>query len=123
MTTASIALMDLRHALDDPPPDGTALGMWRWTVRKRMADVRDVLLAEGSHGDDGWLAARGGSILRERNALLRRLGALGAPILESSDVERVRGDLQRLVTDVAHHVQRLHDLAYDEVELELGGSE
>ena len=35
----------------------------------------------------------------------------------------VRADLLRLLTDVTHHVQRIHDLAYDEVELELGGSE
>ena len=32
-------------------------------------------------------------------------------------------ELGRLVVDVTHHVQRLHDLAYDAVELELGGSE
>jgi hypothetical protein len=31
--------------------------------------------------------------------------------------------VQRLLVDVGHHAQRLHDLAYDEVELELGGSE
>ncbi len=29
----------------------------------------------------------------------------------------------RLLTDINHHLQRLHDLAYDDVELELGGSE
>ena len=31
--------------------------------------------------------------------------------------------MKRLLTDISHHFQRLHDLAYDEVELELGGSE
>ena len=31
-------------------------------------------------------------------------------------------ELNRLV-DIEHHVQRLHDLAYDDVELEIGGSE
>ena len=32
-------------------------------------------------------------------------------------------ELKRLVMDIQRHVQRLNDLAYDEVELELGGSE
>jgi len=36
---------------------------------------------------------------------------------------RTNGYLKRLLVDISHHVQRLHDLAYDEVELELGGSE
>jgi hypothetical protein len=44
-------------------------------------------------------------------------------VLENPDVEAVRVELKRLVADIAHHCQRLHDLAYDEVELELGGSE
>ena len=44
-------------------------------------------------------------------------------MLESADVDQVRSDMKRLLTDISHHFQRLHDLAYDEVELELGGSE
>jgi len=31
--------------------------------------------------------------------------------------------LKRLLADIDHHVQRQHDLAYDEVEQEIGGSE
>ena len=62
-------------------------------------------------------------MLRERNALLGRLSTLGPAVLDSPDVEVVRRDVKRLVADVAHHLQRLHDLAYDEVEIELGGSE
>ena len=58
-----------------------------------------------------------------RRALLARLSALGPQVLESPDVERVCAALRRLLTDIAHHVQRVHDLAYDAVELELGGSE
>lgn len=38
-------------------------------------------------------------------------------------MDLVHADLQRLLVDLGHHVQRLNDLAYDEVELELGGSE
>ena len=44
-------------------------------------------------------------------------------MLVASDVDRVATELDRLVTDLEHHTQRLHDLAYDDVELEIGGSE
>ena len=121
------ALRGLELALDAPRREGVALGNWRWTVRQRMAAVRDALIGESgnepSGQDDGWLAARGGSAFRERNVLLARLSALGPPVLESPDVEAIRIEVKRLASDVGRHLQRLHDLAYDEVEMELGGSE
>jgi hypothetical protein len=88
-----------------------------------MGGVRDALVGEAAGSDDGWLAARGGSAFRERNALLGRLSTLGPEILETPDVEATRLELKRLLMDIQRHVQRLNDLAYDEVELELGGSE
>ena len=88
-----------------------------------MSAVRDLLVAEADSPDEGWLAAREGNILRERNGLVARLSTLAPEVLESPDVEAVRHELRRLLADVARHIQRLHDLAYDEVELELGGSE
>jgi hypothetical protein len=118
MTGTSAALHSLSLTLDEPPLDS-----WRWQVRQRMAAVRDALVDEGEYSPDGWLAARSVAILRERNVLLQRLGRLGPSVLESSDVDTVRTELKRLAVDIAHHCQRLHDLAYDEVELELGGSE
>ena len=42
---------------------------------------------------------------------------------EDPDLYGVLAALHRLLLDVARHVQHRHDLAYDEVELELGGSE
>lgn len=117
------ALKSLALALDAPHRHGVPVGHWRWLVRQRMVGVRDVLVSEGEHVADGWLAARGGAVLRERNALLARLSSLGPQVLESPEVERVRMELKRLLVDIGHYVQRLHDLAYDEVELELGGSE
>lgn len=122
-TGLSTALHSLEQALDVPHQSGVLLGNWRWVVRQRMAGVREHLAAEGDHPSDGWLAARGGAALRERNALLGRLSAMGSEVLENPDVDAVRIELKRLLSDVAHHRQRLHDLAYDEVELELGGSE
>lgn len=121
----ALALLD--RALDAPRREGVALGNWRWTVRQRMTAVRDVLAHEQvgpqGTGGDGWLAARGGAAFREREGLLLRLGAAGTQVLEAPDAEAVRVELKRLLADVAHHLQRVHDLAYDEVELELGGSE
>ena len=123
MTATSTALHGLRQALETPPAEGVPLGNWRWNLRQRMAAVRDLLINEADHPADGWLAARGGAARRERQALLLRLTELGGAVLESPDVDRVRSDLHRLLVDITHHIQRLHDLAYDEVELELGGSE
>lgn len=117
------ALQALEQALDTPLRTGIALGNWRWTVRQQMTAVRDGLVGETLGADDGWLAARGGAAFRERNALLGRLTALCPRILDSADVEATRGEAKRLVADIRHHLQRLRDLAYDEVELELGGSE
>lgn len=117
------ALHRLESALDAPRRPGIPLGNWRWVVRQRMAAVRDALAGEAAGSEDGWLAARGGSAFRERNALLSRLAILGTRVLDSPDPEATRLELKRLVVDIGRHVQRLHDLAYDEVELELGGSE
>lgn len=122
-TGMTSALQGLEHALEVPRRDGIALGNWRWTVRQRMAAVRDALVGEVGNPDDGWLAARGGTAFRERNALLGRMVHLGPLVLESADVEAIRLELKRLLADVGRHMQRLNDLAYDEVELELGGSE
>ena len=119
----SAALQGLAQTLDAQREQGIKLGNWRWVVRQRMASVRDHLMIEGEHPADGWLAARGGTMLRERNALLMRLSTLGPAVLESPEVEEIRIEVKRLVADIGHHLQRIHDLAYDEVELELGGSE
>lgn len=123
MNHTTSALQGFRQALEAPRQEGIALGNWRWVVRQRMTTVRDVLIAESAQDGDGWLAARGGSLLRERNALLARLSSMGPQVLERPDVEELRGELKRLAIDIGHHLQRLSDLAYDEVELELGGSE
>ncbi len=59
--------------------------------------------------------------LRERDALLERLHDLSHQVLVATDVDRVVTQLGRLLVDIEHHRQRLHDLAYDDVELEIGG--
>ena len=119
MTGLEHALLGLQQAVDSPRRHH----VWRWLVRHRMAGVRDALAAEWSRGGDAWLAAREVIAVRERNALLRRLAALGPLVLDAPDVEGVRRDLKRLLVDLEHHRQRLNDLVYDSVALELGGSD
>lgn len=122
-TGMTSALQGLHQALEVPRRPGVPDGSWRWNVRQHMGAVRDALVAETGHGGEGWLAAREGGLLRERTLLLNRLSSLGPRVLESPSPDVVRADLLRLLADIAHHRQRIHDLAYDEVELELGGSE
>lgn len=117
------AMQSLGMVLDAQRRGEVPLGQWRWQVRQQLAILRDALVAETGNGADGWTVARQGGMLRERNALLARIGVLGPRVLEHPDPEVIRLDLQRLLVDVGHHAQRLHNLAYDEVELELGGSE
>ena len=119
MTGLEHAVLGLQQALDAPRRHR----VWRWLVRHRMAGVKDALAAEGMRDDDAWLAARELNLQRERTSLLRRLSELGPRVLEEPDVECVRSDLQRLVSDLERHRQRLNDLVYDSVTLELGGSE
>ena len=96
---------------------------WRWRARELLADLRDLLVTDSPAAYDGWLAARGAGMLRERDALLSRLGTIGPLLLQEPAIGEVRAELGRLVVDVEHHLQRRRDLAWDEVELELGGSE
>ncbi len=119
MTGLEHAILGLRQALDTPRRHA----VWRWLVRHRMAGVRDALTHEVPRDEDAWLAAREKSLHRERDILLRRLTALGPEVLEAPDVESVRTELHRLVADLERHRQRLNDLVYDSVSLELGGSE
>ncbi|MFC6285454.1 hypothetical protein ACFP3Q_05925 [Nocardioides sp. GCM10027113] len=130
-TPTATALHSLTVALDAPPlplsavpeaPTG-ATASWRWQVRRLLGELRDALGSEGDAATDGWLAARSVTLLRERDLLLGRLGRLGPVVLQSPDVAGICRELRRLTTDIGHYCQRLHDLAYDEVELELGGSE
>lgn len=124
-TTAPSAptLLELRRVLRHPPTSAERLGRWRWEVRQRMSGVRDLLMREADSPETEWLAPRHGVALRERRTLLQRLSALGPQVLEAPDVEPVRLEVLRLLDDVRHHLQRRNDLAWDDVEEELGGSD
>jgi hypothetical protein len=119
MTGLERAIQGLREALDAPRRQH----MWRWLVRHRMSAVKDALAPDGTRGGDAWLASRELTLHRERDSLVRRLTELGPAVLESDDVEAVRAELTKLVASLERYRQRLNDLVYDSVSLELGGSE
>lgn len=119
MTTLELAILGLEQALETPRRHR----VWRWLVRNRLAGVKDVLGSEGSRGGEAWLAAREMSLARDRTALLGRIATLGRQVLDAPDIDVVRTDLHRLVHDLERYRQRLNDLVYDAVSLELGGSE
>lgn len=104
MTTALQALAAANHAA----PVGGASGSWRWTLRQRVGEVREALVAESTGSGDGdWLAARGGDRFAERNDLLLRLGELVDKVLEDPDAATVQTLVARIVADVRRHLQPL----------------
>jgi hypothetical protein len=119
MTASTTTLDELLR----PGHDRVALGAWRWSVRRHLVPVRDRLRREHPDRREAWLSARASRTLRARDELLARLNALAAQVLVSSEVEELADQLSRLLVDIGHHHQRVHDLAYDDVELEIGGSE
>ncbi|HET9841904.1 MAG TPA: hypothetical protein VFQ01_07860 [Nocardioides sp.] len=122
MTATTQTLDDLLrpgHARDN-------VGAWRWSVRRHLVPVRDRLLRDHPDRREAWLSARAARTLRERDELLARLNSLASQVLVAAnleDLDDVADRLSRLLVDIAHHHQRVHDLAWDDVELEIGGSE
>jgi hypothetical protein len=126
MATLSFGMVEALRGLEQaivPPRPGVPLGNWRWALRQRLAAVRDALVDENPTASDGWLAARGGQAFRERGQLVARLAQLADAALVAPDPEALRQELRRLIGDIGRHMQRLNDLVYDAVELELGGEE
>jgi hypothetical protein len=118
-TTPLYQFPHLHAAVADPGDPGR----WRWRARGMLSELRDLLTSESPVSTDGWLAARGAGMIRERNTLLARVAALGPQLLTDAALDDLRDRMGRLLVDVEHHLQRRRDLAWDEVELELGGSE
>jgi hypothetical protein len=119
MTAMTASLDDLLR----PERVRDNLGAWRWSVRRQLVPVRDRLRREHPDRREAWLSARASRTLRERDELLTRLNTLASQVLVAPDVDDLAGRLNRLLVDISHHHQRVHDLAYDDVELEIGGSE
>jgi len=116
------ALVGLRLALDSPRRQRT----WRALVRQRMQAVHTALERDSPREDGentAWLAGRESVLERDRAQLVARVAVLGPLLTHAADVETVVPDVRRLLVDLEHHRQRLDDLVYDSVSLELGGSD
>lgn len=119
MQTLESALSRLHELLDHDGDTGT----WRWRVRQELSGLREALESERFRSFDGWLTARSRTNERDRTRLTSRITALGPAVLDRLDETAARLELARLVVDVEHYVQKVHDLVYDSVALEIGGSE
>jgi hypothetical protein len=118
------AVESLEEALQSPPQLQRS---WGHIVHHRTRAVAEALTAESPVAVDTWLSARAGCLERERNRLLTRLSVLGSMLgtmlTDGTDLEPVRESLRRLARDVRHHHQRVTDLTYDALALDVGGSE
>ncbi len=119
MAPLETAIRELRQVLqtDAASPE------WRWLVRGRLSEVKEALSDPQVRQWDGWLSARARTSNRNRRHLRARVASLAAVVLDKMEPEAVSRELSRLVSDLEHYVQRVHDLVYDSVSLELGGSE
>jgi len=94
----------------------------RGRLRAALEEVRRSTAPTATR-DEAWLAARDDCVRRQARQLGARVAALlGAVDAAGEGPRRLLAGAERLLVDLEHHVQRLHDLAYDEVELELGES-
>lgn len=120
MNHLEAALQGLEQALGAPPRSPHP---WRYIVRERLGVVVEALTAEQDVATDSWLVVRSQRLHRERDRLMARLTVLAAMLEDHADLEAVRVGLRRLVEDVSRHLARMTDLVYDDVELEVGGSD
>jgi hypothetical protein len=116
------AVARLGEAVTVTPTLSSRAQPWRRVVRDRLTDVSSELSAESAVAADTWLDARAGHLHRERNRLLAKVAVL-LPMVDHADVDAVRAAVARLAQDLEHHHQRVSDLAYDGVAMEVGGSE
>ncbi|MGN6161824.1 MAG: hypothetical protein ACTHOG_09005 [Marmoricola sp.] len=113
------AIHDLENAAEDATAARANPGAWSSAVRERLQRVR-AGMTEPLGSRDGWLVARAEHAERERRALLERITSASSRISDSRPTA-VMPEIRRLTRDLTHYRQRLHDLSYDAVELELGG--
>ena len=120
---STLALQRLQSLLARGPAENAQDRAWRWDVHRALTSVREELSGEQPRVREQWLAARGRRVASERDRLLARVSEAGSTTLHAQDLTELGTDLHRLGSDLARHAQRLTDLAWDDVELEIGGSE
>jgi hypothetical protein len=119
MASLETAVSDLRQILAEDP----TAPEWRWNVRRQLSEVKEALAQPPARQREAWLAARALLSNRDRAQLQARVLSVSAGVLDRLDTATILHEVKRLLGDLEHHVQRLHDLVYDSVSWELGGSE
>lgn len=114
------AIHDLESAAEDTTTASANPGAWTTAVRERLQRVR-AGMAEPLGSRDGWLVARAQHAERDRCALLDRITATTTRMSEARPSTTVLPEIRRLTRDLTRYGQRVRDLDYDAVELELGG--
>jgi hypothetical protein len=114
------ALDGLERAVLTPP---RLQQSWRYLVKQRLTWVEAALAADGTDDAEPWLQPRRDRLRRERTQLRSRTSLLAGTICETLELEQARRSLARLVQDLQHYQQRVNDLAYDAVDMDVGGSE
>lgn len=119
MPPLETAVRELRQIL---AADSTA-PKWRRNVRRRLSEVKEALARPGVRYAEAWLDARCTLSERDRFQLHARVVILTSGVLDPLSAPAIVQETKRLLCDLEHYVQRVHDLVYDSVGLELGGSE
>ncbi len=114
------ALHALQQTLDAPARLPLS---WHHHLTTRLAAVVEALTMEPDVATDPWLAARAARLQRERERLMARVSVVYAMLEEHADPIALRPALTRLASDIMRHRARSDDLVYDEVSLDVGGSE
>jgi hypothetical protein len=114
------ALDGLQRALLTPP---RLQQSWRYLVKQRLTWIDAALAADNGYDAEPWLQPRLDQLQRERARLMGRTSLLATTICDAVDLEPVRASLARLVHDLERYQQRVNDLAYDAVDMDVGGSE
>lgn len=94
---------------------------WLWQVRQQLFALREELASDRVRSFDGWLTAKATSTDRTRRQIMARISVVLAKDFPDTNTAHLIGT--RILHDLEHFQQRVSDLSYDAVALELGGSE
>lgn len=111
------AIQDLQRVLSSD----RGAPYWSWRLRRQLSVVREELRTDRVRNLDGWLNARACTTDRTRRQLMARISVLISRDLDEDD--RAFAVSSRMLRDLEHFRQRMQDLVYDSVSLEIGGSE
>lgn len=94
---------------------------WMWQLRQQLFGLREALASDRVRSFDGWLTARASATDRTRRQIMERISVVLAKDFPDVDAAHLIGS--RMLHDLEHFAQRVSDLNYDSVEMEIGGSE